>query len=43
MSRLDELHREAQLLAVLAYNVEYRPAAYIRRRIERLARLKGSV
>ncbi len=38
--RLNSLHREARLLAVLAYNLEYKPPAHIRLRIERLARLR---
>ena len=38
--RVIALHREAQLLAVLAYNLEHSPPQYIRLRVERLAKIK---
>lgn len=41
--RVKRLHREAQLLAVIAYNAEHNPPAYIRRRIERTAKMSNDV
>lgn len=37
--RLKEMHRQARLLAVIAYNLESNPPAHVRRRLERVARL----
>ena len=38
--RLSEMHRQARLLAVVAYNLESNPPAYVRLRVERVARLR---
>jgi len=43
LERIERRHREAILLAVIAYNNEAFPLSHIKRRLERLLRLKKKI